>query len=66
MCSNAVNHVNLHIFIRYHCEYLFGRMLTFSQFAPVFYIIAVIVPYDKVLQVVCRCRCKDDEFTVSA
>ena len=47
-------------------EYLFGRMLTFSQFAPVFYIIAVIVPYDKILQAVCRCRCKDDEFTESA
>ena len=66
LCANAINHINLGLFIDHQCEYLFGRLLTFSQFAPVFYIISVIVPWDKILQCVCQCRCNDEDYTVSA
>ena len=52
VCANCTNVISWITYRENPCSYMFGEKILYVQLMPIFYLIAVIIPYEKLLQLV--------------
>ena len=49
-CANAINVISFMLYRERPCHHVFGEKFVYVQFMPIFYLVAVIIPYEQILQ----------------